>query len=70
LQRQWIESSVLASVGYDGGTLTLEVEFKNGHVYRYFNVPFSTVEGLMLASSAGKFFSRQIRDRFKCRQMS
>ncbi|MGN6506561.1 MAG: KTSC domain-containing protein, partial [Tepidisphaeraceae bacterium] len=48
----------------------LEVEFKNGHVYRYFNVPFSTVEGLMHAGSAGKFFSRQIRDRFKCRQMS
>lgn len=61
---------MLASVGYDGGRRALEVEFKNGHVYRYFNVPFSTVEGLMHAGSAGKFFSRQIRDRFKCRQMS
>lgn len=61
---------MLSSVGYDGGTLTLEVEFKNGTVYRYFNVPFSTVEQLMLAGSHGRYFSRQIRDRFRSRKMN
>lgn len=70
MQRQWLDSSVLASVGYDRGTLTLEVEFKkDGAVYQYRNVPFSVVEQLMLAGSHGRYFSRQIRDRFRSRRV-
>ena len=69
MQRQWIDSSVLASVGYDRGALTLEVEFKSGEVYRYANVPFSVVEQLMLASSHGRYFSKQIRNRFRARKV-
>ena len=61
---------MLSSVGYDGGTLTLEVEFKDRSVYRYFNVPFSTVEQLMQAGSHGRYFSRQIRTRFRSRKMN
>ena len=70
MQRQWIESSVLASVGYDRGGHVLEVEFKNGGVYRYFNVPEQTVESLATARSHGSFFGREIRTRFKWKKIA
>ena len=63
--RQFIESSVIASAGFDPAGLILEIEFKNGGVYQYFNVPFSVVEGLAMAASPGKYFGMYIRDRFR-----
>lgn len=70
MQRQWIEnSSVIAAVGYDNANLTLEIEFKNGTVYRYFNVPYVVVEQLMMASSHGRYFGSHIRGRFRNRRM-
>ena len=41
MQRQPVESSSLASVGYEERTRTLEVEFHNGGVYQYLEVPAS-----------------------------
>jgi hypothetical protein len=69
MQRQWVESSVLASVGYDRGRGVLEVEFKNGGVYQYFSVPGRVAEELAAAGSHGQFFSKQIRDRFRNRKV-
>jgi len=37
--RMSVSSSNISSVGYDPKTQTLEVEFHNGGVYQYFNVP-------------------------------
>lgn len=65
MQRQWVESSVIAAVGYEPASMTLEVEFKNGTAYRYFNVPYVVVEQLMTARSIGKYFSTHVRDRFR-----
>jgi len=39
MKRQAVESSNLASVGYDVENEILEVEFKHGRVYQYFDVP-------------------------------
>ena len=39
MERQSVSSSNLASVGYDPNSETLEIEFKGGTIYRYFNVP-------------------------------
>jgi hypothetical protein len=41
MNRQNVNSSNLASVGYDETSNTLEVEFNNGGIYQYFNVPES-----------------------------
>ncbi len=38
--RDPVVSSNLASAGYDAETRTLEVEFSNGAVYRYGDVPY------------------------------
>lgn len=70
MQRQWIESSVLASVGYDRGGHVLEVEFKHGGVYRYAGVPEQTIEGLMTAGSHGSYFGRQIRNRYRSQKVN
>lgn len=61
MERQSVESSNLASVGYDAQTQMLEVEFNHGGVYQYFNVPKSKHEGLMNASSHGQYFDRNIK---------
>lgn len=39
MKRQSVESSNLASIGYDAENEILEVEFKHGGVYQYFDVP-------------------------------
>jgi hypothetical protein len=70
MQRQWIESSVLASVGYDRFEHVLEVEFRRGGVYRYFEVPEAAVEELMTEGSHGQYFATRIRDRFRSRRIA
>ncbi len=56
-----IASSMIQSAGYDAQSQTLDVEFKNGRIYSYANVPQSEYDGLMGASSAGKFFLSNIK---------
>ncbi len=65
MDRRPVVSTNLASVGYDDSTRTLEVEFQNGGVYQYFQVPRSVFEGLVGASSKGEYFHRFIRSRFR-----
>lgn len=67
MRRLPLESSVIASAGYDPGIAVLELEFRSGEVYRYFAVPPSVHAGLLAAPSAGRFFTQRIRDRFPTR---
>ena len=39
MKRQHVESSNIESIGYDERSQTLEIEFLNGGVYQYFDVP-------------------------------
>jgi hypothetical protein len=55
---------VIASVGYDPATATLEVELLDGAVYRYFAVPHRQVEELLAATSIGRFFNQVIKPRY------
>jgi hypothetical protein len=64
-----IESSNLASVGFDSFTNVLEIEFHGGRIYEYYNVPFSIYAGLMAAESHGKYFARHIRDKYRFRRI-
>ena len=60
---------MMESVGYDQKSRTLEIEFEGGAVYEYFNVPRTTYDGLMAASSHGKYFHRWIKDQFRYRRI-
>ena len=61
MERTPVQSSDLASVGYDRDSSTLEVEFLNGSVYQYFGVPESIFNGLMSAPSKGTFLDQFVK---------
>jgi hypothetical protein len=49
-------------VGYDGKVGTLEVEFVDGRIYRYFSVPKARYTQLMKAPSHGSYYSTHIKE--------
>jgi len=65
---EWIEtpeSSNVVRFRYDEETLTLEVEFKGGNIYQYFDVPSGTIEEFQMAQSKGQYFVQNIRNAFR-----
>jgi hypothetical protein len=60
MKREPVESSMIASVGYDPETKVLEVEFNSGMVYAYYDVPQEEYDGLMAASSKGSYMNGNI----------
>jgi hypothetical protein len=64
MERQAVDSSSIASIGYSPESETLEVEFKNQTIYEYYNVPQVIYDQLMGASSHGVYFSANIRNAF------
>lgn len=60
MNRTSVRSSNLHSVGYSSGTL--EIEFRDGGIYQYLNVPVEVYTALMNASSHGIYFHRNIRN--------
>ena len=61
MDRKYVTSSNIASIGYDSISQTLEVEFLNGSIYQYYDVPEALYEGLMSADSHGKFLAEYIK---------
>ena len=64
-----VTSSNLRSVGYDPDTETLEVEFHDGGIYQYSNVPSNIHDALMSAPSHGTYFAANIRNSFSYRRV-
>ena len=61
MERQYVSSSNIASIGFDPDNMILEIEFLNGAVYQYYDVPQSIYDGLMAADSHGKYFAAYIK---------
>lgn len=57
-------SSNISQVRFDGNTDTLTVEFLDGKIYDYMNVPAAVYRDFANATSAGQFFFRNIRSRY------
>ena len=71
MERQKIFSSNIESVGYDENDMVLEIEFKNGSIYQYYNITATIYDGLMRAESIGKFLnSHIIKMNFKCKRIN
>ncbi|EPE9057451.1 KTSC domain-containing protein [Klebsiella aerogenes] len=62
MERKAVNSSNLASVGYDEPSQTLEIEFHHGGVYQYYDVPEHVYMELTNADSIGSYFSHNIRN--------
>lgn len=61
MDRKYVSSSNIASIGYDPMRMILEVEFLNGSIYQYYDVPEDLYIGLMEASSYGKYLHEYIK---------
>ena len=61
MERVPVQSSNLASVGYDPKTSTLEIGFINGSIYQYSSVPPEIHQGLMNAVSKGTYLDQNIK---------
>jgi hypothetical protein len=61
MNRERVESSSIASIGYDPGGQVLEVEFRNGSVFQYRSVPADMYEEFKRAPSVGRHFNQHIR---------
>jgi len=66
--RNRINSSNIASIGWENGTL--EVEFHDGGVYQYFGVPESVYRAFLNAYSKGVYFHDNIKDRYPYREVA
>lgn len=60
-----VTSSNIEAIGYDVGSETLSVEFKNGSTYQYFDVPERVFEELRDAGSVGAYLSSNIKGVFR-----
>ena len=65
MNRTPVTSSNVASVGYDSNSMTLEVEFINGSVYHYFDVPEIQYLDLMGAPSVGTYLNQHIKGSYR-----
>lgn len=64
MNRDPIASSTIIAVGYDEPSQTLEVEFKTGSVYQYYNVSQALFDQLMAAASKGQFLHYNIKNAY------
>jgi hypothetical protein len=55
-------SSNLAAIGYDEISGEMQIQFLNGRIYSYQNVPPDVYMGLVNAPSKGQYFGAMIRN--------
>lgn len=64
-----VESSNISKIGYDASTITLWVEFKDGSVYEYEDVPSSAYQDLMAAKSVGSHLAKHIKGTYRHKRL-
>lgn len=62
MERVSVSSSNIASVGHDSASQTLEIEFLNGSIYEYYDVPEDVYQELISASSVGGYFAQRVKN--------
>lgn len=65
IKRLPVESRALAAVGYSKRLRALEIEFRNGAIYRYLEVAPPVYEALMNAPSKARFYDQSIRGKYR-----
>ena len=69
IPREPVDSSGLAAVGYSKRLQVLEIEFVNGAIYRYEDVPAPLYRAMVVSESKGRFYHDNIRGRFRSRHV-
>ena len=65
IRLQPVESTAIAKVGYSKRRHILEIEFVNGAVYRYLDVPITVYRDLISAESKARFYDSNIRRHYR-----
>ena len=68
-KKQPVESSNIASIGYDPSTGILEIEFVSGATYAYYDVPPQVHRSLMKATSPGTYFHKYVKGFYQCERI-
>jgi len=66
MDRNPVNSTSIAAVGYDAESKTLAIEFHSGKVYHYQGVEPEKHRALLAAPSIGKHFGTQIKPYHTC----
>ena len=69
MKRLPVDSSAIRSVGYDAKSRILEIEFINGSVHDYHDVPPETYQEFCEADSMGAFVNFHIKPNFQCSEI-
>jgi len=65
IPRQRVQSTAIAKIGYSKRRHILEIEFVNGAVYRYLDVPPAIYRGLMSAGSKAQFYDFNVKGHYR-----
>ena len=65
IARQPVESTAIAKIGYSKRRHILEIEFVNGAVYRYLDVPVTVYRDLISSESKARFYDSNIRRHYR-----
>ncbi len=69
--RQPVDSTALASAGYDPTARILEIQFVGSDsLYRYYDVPESVYQDLLSAESVGRYYNLAIRGQYPSRRLN
>jgi len=64
---EWVcvDSGLFTAAAFREGVRQLYVRFRDGDIYRYFDCPVSVYKEFLTAESKGRYFSQNIRNRFR-----
>src|SRR5260370_24127649 len=65
IPRQRVDSTAIAKVGYSKRHHILEIEFANGAVYRYLDMPSSVYRDLMSVESKARYYDFNIKGKYR-----
>jgi hypothetical protein len=65
IKRVPVESTALATVGYSKRLRVLEIEFRNGAIYRYLDVAPDVYDAFLQARSKARFYDENIRHKYR-----
>lgn len=64
MERKYIESKMIRSIGFNQATSILEIEFNSGAIWQYSDFPESLWYEFESSESKGKFFHREIKNQY------
>lgn len=59
------DSVAIKAIGYDPESQTLRIQFHSGSTHQFNGVPEHVHKNFVIADSKGRFFQKQVREKFE-----